>query len=206
MPRLCRLARRWGLGGVEFLAGIPGTLGGALVMNSGTKDRSLAEVVTEVEVMDTEGKRRTREAAQAGFGYRTSSLGNLPVLGARLALADSTPEKVARKEQEYLSRRWSSQPKGVRCAGCVFRNPPGSSAGELLDRAGAKGMRYGDAVVSSVHANFVVNEGRATAAEVRTLVEQMRDLVQRRFGITLEPEVRIVGTRDGIHCSSPVAR
>ena len=177
--------------GLSALAGIPGTVGGALIMNAGTRAGSISRYVRAVEVLGHDGRPRRLPAAECGFSYRSSRLKrlHLPVLGAEFA----TPGDAAISADELLQRRRKSQPLGLPSAGCVFRNPPDAPpAGWLIDRAGFKGMRLGDALVSPVHANFICNLGRARAADVLALIERIREGVRHLFGVLLEPEIEIV--------------
>lgn len=182
LPRLVPL-------GYGELAGIPGTVGGAVAMNAGTRQGSIGRHVVAVEVLARDGGIRRIPGGECAFSYRSSRLLRLglPVLEVEL----SSPREAV-GAAGVLSRR-RSQPRGLPSAGCVFRNPPGAPpAGWLIDRAGLKGLRLGDALVSPEHANFICNLGRATAAEVLGLMELVRERVRRLFGITLEPELRIV--------------
>jgi len=195
LANLARWTARHGLSGLEWAAGIPGTAGGAIVGNAGAFGTSMADVVLDAEVVRSGG--RTREsAASLGLAYRTSALaqevGPLAVLRVGLGLQpDDASSCLGRLEQFGRARR-RSQPGGP-SSGCVFRNPPGRSAGRLLDQCGLKGHAVGDAVYSDRHANFVINRGNATAADVVGLMQVGREAVWRRFGVMLEPEVRFLG-------------
>ncbi|NOX44341.1 MAG: UDP-N-acetylmuramate dehydrogenase [Caldiserica bacterium] len=179
--------------GFPALAGIPGTVGGALVMNAGTSAGSISRYVRAVEVLGHDGIPRRLPATECGFSYRSSRLKrlHLPVLGAEFV----APGDETISAEEILRKRRSTQPLGLPSAGCVFRNPPDAPpAGWLIDRAGFKGARHGDALVSPVHANFICNLGRARATDVLALIERIRDGVRRLFGVILEPEIEIVWT------------
>jgi len=177
-----------GLDGVEPLAGIPGTLGGAIALNAGTELGSLGDLVEEVDIL-SEGRIETWNAAQAGFTYRGSNIKNGHiVLGARLRLKPGPEVKAAVKRA--LEKRWAIQPHGERSAGCVFRNPEGEHAGRLIDETGLKGQRVGDIEVSKKHANFFINLGRGRMEDFVQLMELVQKKVYDRFGVTLEPEVR----------------
>lgn len=185
-----------GLAGLEFAAGIPGTVGGAVTMNAGTRDGAMADVVTAIRAMGRTGGMVCLSAAEAGFGYRRSVLqeGRWVVMEVACRLRCDDPALIRRRVREKLRMRRLSQPRGRPSAGSVFRNPSEQRpAGWLLEAAGAKGMREGDACVSPVHANFIVNMGRATARDVLALMSRMQELVFARFGIRLEPEVQVVG-------------
>ena len=195
LSSLARWAARRGLSGLEWAAGIPGTVGGALLGNAGAFGASMADVVVEAEVLRPGGAAH-ESAATLGLAYRTSALaldaGPVAVLNVALRLHGDEPSAcLSRLEEATLARR-RSQPGGP-SSGCVFRNPAGASAGQLLDRCGLKGRSIGDAVYSEKHANFVVNRGRATAADVVGLMQLGREMVWRQFGVMLEPEVRFLG-------------
>lgn len=192
---LASVAQKSGVGGLEFATGIPGTVGGAVVMNAGANGSSMADLVQEVMVMDLSGELERRNAGELGFGYRTSNL-----LGSSLVVLEVTcrgvardPDRIRADMEQYLARRRASQPLSYPSAGSVFKNPPGKTAGWLIEQAGCKGMRQGDAQVSLVHANFIVNLGRATARDVQILIHRVQQLVYERFGITLTLEVQILG-------------
>jgi len=175
--------------GYGALAGIPGTLGGAVVMNAGTRQGEVGEYVAAVGILGWDGVPRRIPASECGFAYRSSRLKRLglPVLWVEL----SCPESRVDPSEALRARR--HQPLGLPSAGCVFRNPPDAPpAGWLIERAGLKGKRVGDAFVSPKHANFICNLGRATAAEVLALMDLVRERVRRAFGVLLEPELEIV--------------
>ncbi len=188
---LIRTAIEAGLGGLEHFVGIPGTAGGAAVMNAGGSGRSFGDLVEKVEGLC----RKTFEPVildgrSIAWGYRTSGLGDLVVTSVDLLL-QPTPTGVLRERARLLLRRKAErQPLSFPSAGCVFKNPPGASAGALIERAGLKGAREGGALVSPRHANFIVNEtGQATARDVMTLLETVRESVHREFGVRLETEI-----------------
>jgi UDP-N-acetylmuramate--L-alanine ligase/UDP-N-acetylenolpyruvoylglucosamine reductase len=194
LKNLCGLAAAAGLTGFEFLEGIPGNVGGALRMNAGAMGGWMLDVVAEVRLMTRDGAVRTVARADLHAAYRECAelrdaiaLGAVLQPGARAAEAD-----VARQIDAYRHRRHESQPREP-SAGCIFRNPPGASAGRLIDEAGLKGERIGDAEVSAVHANFIVNRGRATSADVLALVRRVRRRVREVRGVELEPEALLYG-------------
>lgn len=196
LPRLVREAARRGLAGLEGLAGVPGSVGGALFMNAGTVGRSIGDVTVSVKVMDGEGETRRLSRDEMAFGYRSSRLqeGELVALSAHLRLEPGNPEKIARTIEAYSKRRRESQPLEYPNAGSIFKNPPGDHAGRLIEAAGCKGMRVGQAQVSERHANFIINLGGATAADVLALMAAVHRRVRERCGVRLEPEVRLLGT------------
>lgn len=190
------------LSGLEFGAGIPGTLGGWIAMNAGIGLREMKDVVTEIEVVDREGENlRSLSREQLDFQYR--ELAGLPagsiITAARIALEKSERAKVQTEIDRLLSHRLSSQPTDIPSCGSVFRNPPGEFAGQLIDSAGLKGTRDGAAEISTVHANFIVNHGGATAGNVLRLIAQAQERVEQATGIRLETEVKILGIPKGGH-------
>lgn len=179
-----------GLSGIEQLAGIPGSVGGAIAMNAGAFGREIADVVTRVDAVTADGRVVALSPSMLGAGYRHTDIAGmgLTVLGAELSLAGSTAKEVKERIEGYAARRRSSQPEG-RSLGSVFKRADGVSAGYYIERAGLKGARAGGAEISEKHANFIINSGGATAAQFRELAELARAEVFRQFGITLEYEV-----------------
>ncbi|MGE5508271.1 MAG: UDP-N-acetylmuramate dehydrogenase [Chitinophagales bacterium] len=198
LPAIARAAADAELAGCEFLAGIPGSLGGAVCMNAGAWGASLSDIVSRVWVVDRQGDRVSYGGAEMAFGYRTSRLlgSGEVVTRVELALHPGEVSEIRRRTAELLEARRRSQPLGVPNAGSVFKNPPGGKAGRLLEEAGVKGLRRGGAEVSRVHANFIVNTGGATAADVLWLVREMQRRVFVQTGVMLEPELRLVGGED----------
>ena len=192
--KAARFAAREGLCGIEFLAGIPGTLGGALAMNAGAFGGEIWKQVQKVLTVDRCGAMRERRPRDYEIGYREvrGPRGEW-FLAAWLALQPGDTDAARRRIRSLLVKRNASQPIGQRSCGSVFRNPPGDHAARLIEAAGLKGLRRGGAQVSEVHANFIVNTGGATAAEIEGLIEQVRAEVERRFGVQLIPEVHRVG-------------
>ena len=183
-----------GLSGLEFASSIPGTVGGAAVMNAGAYGSDMASVVEGVEVLGPDGGRRYVPAREMGFSYRATALGaDVVVTRVHLCLKRDDPERIRHRMREYASRRKSSAPAMGGNAGSVFKNPEGDSAGRLIEEAGFKGVREGGAVVSQVHANYIVNTAGARASDVLRLMARIRDGVYSRFGVLLEPEVRVIG-------------
>ncbi len=195
LPSLSRIALRAGLSGLEFAAGIPASLGGAVVMNAGAFGQCLGDLVLEVDVLEFDGNRRLLFGSDLLFNYRTSSLQDqkLIILKTVLQLISEDPSAIAERMENNLAYRKRTQPLNLPTAGSVFRNPPGHFAGELIELAGLKGARVGDAQVSPKHANFIVNLGNASARQVITLIEMIRERVMSQFGIELVPEIRLVG-------------
>jgi UDP-N-acetylmuramate dehydrogenase len=191
--RLARQCARWGLGPATFFAGIPGTVGGALAMNAGAFGGETWSRVEAVETIDRQGRVRTRAREEFEIAYRSvQGLDGQWFVAATFAF-EADPAADIEDIKVLLARRSASQPLGQPSCGSVFRNPPGEFAGALIERCGLKGRRVGGAAVSTKHANFIVNEGAATARDIEALIGVVRDEVRRVTGIVLEPEVRIVG-------------
>lgn len=193
LPLLMQFALRHNLSGMEWAAGIPGTVGGGVVMNAGTRLGEMKDVLRAVDFVNLRGKRVRVNAADMSFAYRKTTLPKGIVVGAWVQLALSTREKVEAKTKEYLRYRRATQPLTIPNAGSVFKNPPGDSAGRLIEAAGLKGARVGDAEVSTMHANFIVNKGTATAAQVLALIRKVRQTVGRKFGVRLQLEWKVIG-------------
>ena len=192
--RLVMQAVAAGLAGLEFGEGIPGTIGGGLLMNAGAFGGEIGRVVTAIEAVDERGDPVVMEREQLGFAYRRLTLpGRVVVTAVRLRLARGNPATLAATVADAKARRDRHQPKGHPNAGSVFKNPPGAHAGRLIEGAGLKGARLGDAVFSERHANFIVNLGRARAMDVKGLMDLATKVVWRRLGVALEAEVRLVG-------------
>jgi UDP-N-acetylenolpyruvoylglucosamine reductase len=190
---LAQEARRAGLGGLEFLEGIPGSLGGALRMNAGAQGFWMFDVVESVRCMDRAGHVEERPARDLPARYRGCPFFvDHVALGAVLRGVPERPDVIAERMSQFSQRRWETQPAAP-SAGCIFKNPPSIPAGKLIDELGLKGARVGGAVVSDMHANFIVNEGAATAHDVLQLIDLIRDKARRERAIELETEVEILG-------------
>jgi UDP-N-acetylmuramate dehydrogenase len=192
--RIARQCLKWGLGPAEFFAGIPGTLGGALAMNAGAFGGETWQHVRGLETIDRHGAVHARAAAEYRVSYRHVQA---PVpeewfLSAELAF-EARPGAQRADVAALLERRRATQPIGEWSCGSVFTNPPADHAARLIEAAGLKGFRIGDASVSTKHANFIINHGQASAEDLERLIRHVRDTVARVHGVTLEPEVRIVG-------------
>lgn len=194
--KLAKQCARWNLGPAEFFAGIPGTLGGALAMNAGAFGGETWRHVVEVETINRQGEIRRRMASDYEVAYRhvrpVSTAHDEWFLGALLSFAGSDADGEA-EIRALLARRKETQPIGEPSCGSVFTNPPGHHAARLIESAGLKGLRIGGACVSTKHANFIINEGSASAAEIEQLIAHVRATVLQQYGIELKPEVRIVG-------------
>lgn len=200
LAKLLSVTEKLSLSGAEFLAGIPATIGGALVMNAGisrrTKDAKIkrldiSQLVTEVTVMDYNGNIKRLKRKEINFGYRSSSLSECIVLSARLKLRKKDKRQIAQYLKEYLDYRKSTQDPSWLSAGCVFKNPKGYSAGRLIDLCGLKGKKIGGASVSMRHANFIVNRGGAKSGDILRLMALISEKVRLKFNIELEPEIKI---------------
>lgn len=195
LTNLSQAAYRRGLAGMEFASGIPGTLGGAVIMNAGAYGYFLDSLILEVKTLTKSGESKIYSKEELDFGYRTSALknGNELVVQASMRLQEGIPEKIKELMDRYQKERREKQPLQLPNAGSVFRNPPGYSAGRLVEAAGAKGWRIGDAEVSTQHANFIVNQGKATASDVFNLIREVQRAVKEKFLVELETEIVILG-------------
>jgi UDP-N-acetylmuramate dehydrogenase len=190
--KLARHCARWDLGPAEFFTGIPGTVGGALAMNAGAFDGETWRQVRSVETIDRHGAVRVRDSSEYAVRYRhvEAPANDEWFLAAEFRFDTGSSEEATRA---LLDRRRQTQPIGEWSCGSVFTNPPGDHAARLIESAGLKGRRIGGAVVSTKHANFILNEGQATARDIETLIEQVQQEVERQHGRRLMPECRIVG-------------
>lgn len=188
-------ARDAGLSGMEFAAGIPGSIGGGVVMNAGAYDGEMKQITESVKVMDQEGKILVLDNDTMEFGYRTSIIKNRPfiVLEVVLRMQEGQKEEIQAKMDELMAKRQSKQPLNYPSAGSTFKRPEGYFAGKLIMDAGMRGYRIGDAQVSDKHCGFVVNIGKAAAADVKEVIEEVQERVKERFHVNLEPEVIFLG-------------
>ena len=194
LPALSKTMSQHGLSGVEFALGIPGTVGGALIMNAGAWGSSFGDVVTDVTVMDDTGEFITLTHDEAQFEYRHSGLEPyFCVTGATLALESGDVDTITERMQSLFKQKVETQPFVEENAGCMFKNPPGDSAGRLIDVSGLKGYRIGGAEVSTVHGNFILNIDSATAEDVLKLVAHIQQQVREKTGIALQTEVKRLG-------------
>ena len=194
LPRLSKTAASHGLSGVEFALGIPGSVGGALIMNAGAWGSSFGDLVEGVQVMTDEGKLVDLSHDEAQFSYRHSGLKPyFCVTGATLTLTPGDAEEVDDLMQDLYNQKITSQPFAEENAGCMFKNPPGHSAGKLIDECGLKGHRIGGAEVSKIHGNFILNLDDASAHDVLSLVRHIQDHVKQERGVDLEMEVQLLG-------------
>ncbi|MBA4029765.1 MAG: UDP-N-acetylenolpyruvoylglucosamine reductase [Planctomyces sp.] len=180
-----------GLAGFENLAGIPGTIGGALRGNAGGRNGDIGQYVQSVKVLTVDGEILDRSDDELSFGYRQSNLTELVILEATFQLAADNPDEIIRRLRKTWIMKKSSQPLAAQSAGCIFKNPRGLSAGSLIDQASLKGTRVGGAEISDRHANFVVSDGKATSSDVLRLMDLVRSKVSEQFAVDLEPEIQI---------------
>lgn len=186
-----------GIAGLEFLAGVPGTIGGGVRMNAGTREGDISRVITEVEVVDAEGTIRRIERDKLVYRYRGLVIDSpYVVTRARFALRRDKPDQVRRKIEQIIAWRHQRHPYDLPSGGSTFKNPEGDFAARLIDEAGLKGYRLGGAQVSEKHANFLVNAGDATAADILALIDHVRQVIFEKYGVMLEPEVKIWGEKD----------
>ena len=195
LSQIAAAARNASLTGFEFAGGIPGTLGGAVFMNAGAYGGELKDVLKEAVVMTEQGEILTLPVEKLDMGYRTSRIkkAGYLVLEARLVLEQGDMDKIRDITKDLTEKRVSKQPLEYPSAGSTFKRPEGYFAGKLIMDAGLRGYQVGDAQVSEKHCGFVINKGNATAADVLTLIENVREKVQEQFGVTLEPEVKFLG-------------
>ena len=193
MTRAAVFAANLGLGGMEFAHGIPGTVGGGVYMNAGAYDGEIKDICTEVTVMDMQGQMKVLTGEEMGFSYRHSRLEEeaMIVISAVFSLKPKATEEIRARMKELMEKRSSSQPLDMPSAGSAFKRPVGGYAAKLIDEAGLRGFRVGNAGVSQKHTGFVVNLGGATANDVKNVLAQVSDKVFEKSGIRLEPEVRI---------------
>lgn len=194
LGRLVAEAYKRSLSGLEFAMGIPGTVGGALIMNAGARDNEMKDIADSVTVMTPDGKMVEMKKAECGFGYRSSSFPKGSVIvDCALKLKEGVKEEIHIKMRKNQLARKASQPLDLPSAGSVYKNPPGEYAGHLLETAGMKGYTVGGARVAEKHANFIVNLGWARAADVVAVMEEAERRVYSAFGVKLEREIRLAG-------------
>jgi len=197
MPKLAAEAAREGRAGLEFGAGVPGSVGGSVFGNAGAFGGEVKDRLLDVTAIDPQGRRQTLAAGDCAFAYRQSVFKTTHhrwlIVSATFATTAEAPADVRARLLEVQRHRRATQPIEQRSLGSTFKNPPGDSAGRLVDASGLKGMRIGGAQISPKHANFIVNLGEATADDVLALMAEMRNRVFERFGIELEPEIRVIG-------------
>ena len=191
LKELLNFAHQKALSGLEFLAGIPGTAGGALMMNAGAQGKNIGNLVAQVKVIDYNNHIRVLKPGDIKFSYRKSSLSKYVILSIKFRLVKGKRSCIRKEIGGYLDYRKKMQDYGYPSAGCVFKNPDGYSAGRLIDLCGLKGRKVGPACISNRHANFILNRGRAKASDILKLMSLAQDKVYRKFRIKLEPEIKI---------------
>ena len=196
LSHLLKVCAEYGLSGLEFLAGIPGTVGGITATNAGAFGHDTASKVKAVEIIKQNGQPVTINAEALSFGYRRGCVSDYEIITeAVFELESEQPEKIKKKMQLFMEKKLVSQPVREKSAGSVFKNPTGSHAGKLIEAVGLKGAEKGHAKISPMHANFIVNCGGAKAKDVIYLMDTAMDRVFKHFSIKLEPEIRVVGDR-----------
>lgn len=195
LPVVASFAAKNGLSGLEFAAGIPGTIGGAVVMNAGAYDGEMKQVVTSVYVLSPEGEEMELDNDTMEFGYRTSIIKDRPFVVEEvvLSLTPGDPEEIRKKGEEFNKRRREKQPLEYPSAGSTFKRPEGYFAGKLIMDAGLRGYRIGGAQVSEKHCGFLINVGNASAADISELMDEITERVKKQFGVSLEPEIVRLG-------------
>ena len=196
VAEVVRVAARDGFTGMEFCAGIPGSVGGAVMMNAGAYGSEIRDVIEEATLMNGRGELLRREKKELAFAYRKLNLPEgMIVVGAAFALRQGDPVKIQERVADILSKRGRKHPLEYPNAGSIFKNPEGGPAGRIIEEAGLKGARIGGAMVSEKHGNFIVNVGKASAADIVALIELVKEKVREQTGISLETEVRVIGDR-----------
>jgi UDP-N-acetylmuramate dehydrogenase len=193
LPSLLRATKEVGLAGLERLTGIPAQVGGAVAMNAGTRDGETFDLLASLTVVDPDGRIEVRGPENFDQRYRDGGLHDAIVLSATFALVPDDPQAIFERFSASLKKRNATQPVSQRSVGCVFRNPPGDAAGRLIEAAGCKTIKVGAVEVSGLHANYFINTGSGTAADFLALMAQVRARVRDKFGIDLEPEVKLWG-------------
>jgi len=191
LNQLILYAKNNGLSGLEFLTGIPGTLGGALAGNAGAWGKSISSQVKEVAVLDYNGKQKSLGPKELKFSYRKSNLNKYVIISCKLKLRSSDKHTIGLMMREYLLERNKVQNNNLPSAGCIFKNPGKNTAGKLIDACGLKGRSKGGALIANFHANFILNKGKASSRDILFLMDLMQKSVKKRFEVNLEPEIRI---------------
>jgi len=198
MSRMAKQCADHGLTGVEFMATVPGDVGGGVAMNAGAFGQQVSDTLRRIEIVQRSGKPESIAAEALAMGYRHAQLpaGSL-VISAEFELASDEPEAIRQRMRDMRERRSASQPLAQANCGSVFKNPEGDYAARLIEAAGLKGLRIGGAQISEKHANFIVNDGQASSADIMALIERAQQMVAEQFGVALQPEVRMIGFGSG---------
>ncbi len=194
LNKFCNIAEKNGLGGAEFLVGIPGTIGGAIIQNAGAQQSEISDILKDIRCIDRSGNLIILMPQEAGFKYRLSSIKGLIIVSATFGLKRCKRATAQKKINRCIKERLLNQDYTAPSAGCVFKNPKTKkiSAGRLIDRCGLKGARIGDAVVSCKHANFIINKGKATAKDILNLIQFIKKKVEMEEGVVLEQELEVI--------------
>lgn len=193
LPLISKYAMEMGLSGLEFASGIPGSLGGAIIMNAGANGGEIGPLIRSIKILDMSGTIHDIKEDGLEFGYRSSRLPHGIIISAELGLKRFKKREIKDEWRKELIKRKKTQPLSLPNAGSIFKNPPGDYAGRLIEEVGLKGMTIGDAQVSNIHANFIVNRGKATARNVLSLIRMIGERIEKEKDITLELEIKVVG-------------
>ncbi len=194
LPRLINRLKTQGLSGLEFLAGIPATLGGSVIMNAGGKQKNIAGLVEAVMVMDKRGRIKRLNKSSLRFGYRWSSLNRYIIIEVFLRLVRKSPDKIKQDISRLMAKKRATQPLSAKSAGCIFKNPrPDLTAGQLIQACGLKGRAIGGAEVSRKHANYIINRDNARARDIMRLMRLIQKQAHQQFRVRLRPEIKIIG-------------
>ncbi len=191
LPQLIKKAALWGLGGLEVLAGIPGTIGGAVKMNAGSKYGSISETISSVTTMTFDGEIKNIDCKDIEFTYRGCNLDKQIIIEVEFLLKESRKEEILKGMDEIYKEKKRTQPLSTFSAGCIFKNPPSFRAGELIEKAGLKGKKVGGAIVSEKHANFIINTENATSADILELIKIIKETIKKKYDVPLETEIQI---------------
>ncbi len=194
LQKIITLSAELGFSGMEGLAGIPGTVGGAIAGNAGSFGYEIMDVVDSICILTDDGNIKTLSKSEAGFAYRSSKLpANSIIIDSYFSLKNDDQASVKKRIKEFVNEKRLKHPLNLASAGCVFKNPDGMSAGKLIDEAGCKGMSIGGIMVSRLHANYFINSNGGTAGDFLRLMDIVKEAVSKKFGILLEPEIKIIG-------------
>ncbi|MCM8762143.1 MAG: UDP-N-acetylmuramate dehydrogenase [Candidatus Omnitrophica bacterium] len=195
LSSLLKICIKKELKGIEFLSGIPGTVGGAIISNAGLKDVWISEKVVKVDVISlSNGQEKVLKRQDINFGYRKSGLENYFISGVFFHLNNGVKEEIKKTISEYMKKRIETQPLGYPSAGSIFKNPPGLFAGKIIEECGLKGYSIGGACISEKHANFIINKGGATSEDIYKLIIIVKEQVKKMYNIELETEIKIIGS------------
>ncbi len=191
LPQLIKKVALWGFGGLEVLAGIPGTIGGAVKMNAGGKYGSISETISSVTTMTFDGEIKNINRNDMEFTYRGCNLDKQIIIEVEFLLKESRKEEILERMEEIYKEKKEKQPLSTFSAGCIFKNTPSFKAGELIEKAGLKGKKVGGAIVSKKHANFIVNTENATSADILELIKIIKETIKKKYDVPLETEIQV---------------